>query len=93
MTLQVWARDGRFVGTTIIRALPKESGFTDTKAFVPSDSVPKRILFDTNLGPVEPSPVGQRAANFLPGRGKSAIPGSPGPESANLCGLGQRTSI
>lgn len=58
--------EGRFAERTTIRALPRDSGFTQTKFFVGfsgagannpylhSDPIPARIFFDMRLEPVSP---------------------------------------
>jgi hypothetical protein len=54
---------GRFLENTVIRALPVEEGYTQTKAFIgydtsimnrQADPIPARIFFQMNLGPVTP---------------------------------------
>jgi hypothetical protein len=58
--VEIPQQEGYFTATTTIRALPTETGYTQTKMFFPSmgglgDKVPSRILFDTRLGPVTPA--------------------------------------
>ena len=70
ITIKVPQDNGRFIKTTVIRALPSEAGnYVQTKYFVGSEGVPfpkalpggggaeipERILFDMRLGPITPS--------------------------------------
>lgn len=73
ITLNIQGTKNRyFYKDTVIRAIPKESGYTQTKWFDTSDNfneakgdkIPQRIFFDTNLSPI-PNKLDVNIEEFL----------------------------